>query len=160
MKGRITSSSKSTDQGLTRPMHNWTLRLSPSLTRFMCQSSSTSSTRTSSFLLSRQRSPPCSLLLLPARPPGPPGPRTTPQTESKRRHTSMSLRTMGLSAHSRPRYVTPSRPVVKGSTPPTRIRPLGASFPPDSSRKSVVLPAPLAPMRSVREPEGRSKLTS
>lgn len=65
---------------------------------------------------------------------------------------------MGLSTHSSPRYVTPSSPVANGSTPPTRIVPEGQSFLPDRRRRRVVLPAPLAPIRSVREEGGRWKV--
>lgn len=37
---------------------------------------------------------------------------------------------------------------------------LGARRLPDSRRRSVVLPAPLAPMRSVRLPEGSERVMS
>ena len=58
--------------------------------------------------------------------------------------TSMSVRTMGLRTHSRPRYVTPSRPVVKGSVPAMEIVEGGERRLPERRRRRVVLPAPLA----------------
>jgi hypothetical protein len=58
--------------------------------------------------------------------------------------TSMSVRTMGFRTHSRPRYVTPSRPSLKGSTPAMEIVRVGASRLPERRRRRVVLPAPLA----------------
>ena len=58
--------------------------------------------------------------------------------------TSMSVRTIGLSTHSSPRYVTPSRPEVNGSIPAMLIVPVGAIRLPDRRRSSVVFPAPFA----------------
>lgn len=53
--------------------------------------------------------------------------------------------------------MTPSRPSLKGSRPPTWIVPLGARRLPDRRRRRVVLPAPLAPIRRVREAGGSSR---
>lgn len=64
---------------------------------------------------------------------------------------------MGLRTHSRPRYVTPSRPSLKGSRPPTEMVLEGARRLPERRRRRVVLPAPLAPMRRVREAGGRDR---
>jgi len=58
--------------------------------------------------------------------------------------TPMSVRTIGLRTHSRPRYVTPSRPSLKGSTPETETVPTGDMRLPERRRRRVVLPAPLA----------------
>lgn len=70
----------------------------------------------------------------------------------------MSVRTMGLRTHSRPRYVTPSRPSLKGSSPEMEIVPEGASRFPERRRRRVVFPAPFAPMRRVRERGGRERV--
>ena len=56
----------------------------------------------------------------------------------------MSVRTMGLRTHSRPRYVTPSSPWEKGSTPPMEMVEVGARRLPERRRSRVVLPAPFA----------------
>lgn len=58
--------------------------------------------------------------------------------------TSMSVRTMGFRTHSTPRYVTPSRPSLKGSMPPMDMVPEGARRLPERRRRRVLFPAPLA----------------
>lgn len=72
--------------------------------------------------------------------------------------TPISVRTMGLRTHSRPRYVTPSRPSLKGSRPPIEIVFEGARRLPERRRRRVVLPAPLAPIRRVRDLGGRERV--
>ena len=69
----------------------------------------------------------------------------------------MSVRTMGFRTHSRPRYVTPSRPSLKGSRPPTWTVPEGARRLPERRRSRVVLPAPFAPIKRVRDAAGNSR---
>jgi hypothetical protein len=49
---------------------------------------------------------------------------------------------------------------LKGSTPETRMVLAGARRLPARRRRSVVLPAPLAPMRRVRERGGRERVMS
>ena len=56
--------------------------------------------------------------------------------------------------------MTPSRPEEKGSTPAMETEREGAMRLPERRRRRVVLPAPLLPIRSVREPEGRRRLMS
>ena len=48
----------------------------------------------------------------------------------------------------------------KGSTPEMRILPAGTRFLPARRRSKVVLPAPLAPMRRVRDEAGRESVMS
>ena len=54
--------------------------------------------------------------------------------------------------------MTPSRPSLKGSSPPTEMVPEGARRLPERRRRRVVLPAPLAPMSKVREEGGRERV--
>lgn len=54
--------------------------------------------------------------------------------------------------------MTPSRPSLNGSRPPMEMVPEGARRLPERRRRSVVLPAPLAPMKSVRDAGGRERV--
>ncbi|KAK4670341.1 LOW QUALITY PROTEIN: uncharacterized protein QC763_0041790 [Podospora pseudopauciseta] len=54
--------------------------------------------------------------------------------------------------------VTPSRPTLKGSLPPMVIVPAGARRFPARRRRRVVLPAPLAPIKRVRDLGGRERV--
>lgn len=55
--------------------------------------------------------------------------------------------------------MTPSRPCVNGSRPAMLMVSRGAMRLPESNLSSVVLPAPLAPIKSVREDGGRERKT-
>lgn len=56
----------------------------------------------------------------------------------------MSDRTVGFRTHSVPRYVTPSKPSLNGSTPPIATVSVGASRLPERRRRRVLFPAPFA----------------
>lgn len=56
----------------------------------------------------------------------------------------MSVRTIAFKTHSTPRYVTPSSPSLKGSTPPIEIVSVGDRRLPARRRSKVVFPAPFA----------------